>query len=327
MTDVVQSPSTGNGSGPHSASSRRGPPLPEPVIIAESPSMRRAVELARRFAPLSLPVVLIGETGTGKEVLAQAIHRWSGRRGELVDVDCGALSPGMVVAELFGHRKGAYTTAVDSMPGLVERANRGTLFLDELLSLSVEGQSALLRVLETGEVRRVGDLTKTQVSIRLIAALQEGQGGFPEDRHLRPDLYQRLAGGIIQLLPIRERREDLWPLAQRFAEQAGRGLSSGVRQVLERYEWPGNVRELRHVISRAACLQESGEVDPIAIAEAIDVGCGRPWIRMDVSRERRTELESLRQAHGGDPAAMAAALGVSRSTLYRRLQEVGLRLR
>jgi DNA-binding NtrC family response regulator len=295
--------------------------------------MRRAVELARRFAPLDLPVLLVGETGTGKEVLAQAIHRWSGMKGELVDVDCGALAPGMVANELFGHRRGAYTSATESAPGLMERATHGTLFLDELSSLALEGQAALLRTLETGEVRRVGDLAKVRVQVRVIAALQDDIPRQLAQGRLRQDLYQRLAGGVIQLLPLRARREDLWPLARRFAELAGRTLASSARQVLGRHAWPGNVRELRHVLVRAACLSNTPELGAGVVAEAIDLGAAPGAIPVplpdsgeEVRRSARARLEVLCREHGGDAEAIAGALRVSRSTLYRRLQSVGLRL-
>jgi DNA-binding NtrC family response regulator len=307
----------------------RGTSVAEPVLIAESPGMRRVVMIARRFALTSLPVLLVGETGTGKEVVAQAIHRWSGRPGDLVDVDCGALSSGMVVAELFGHRRGAYTTAIDSMPGLVEQANRGTLFLDELTSLAAEGQAALLRVLETGEVRRVGDRIKHQVDLRMVAAVQpdgnEGRGLGS----LRTDLFHRLAGTVIHLPPLRNRPEELLPLASHFASLHQRSVASTAAGVLERHQWTGNVRELRNVIGRAVFLTDDYTIGSHAIAEALDLDTP---VR---TREEDSELRVLRhremldlcRRHSGRPELMAVELGVSRSTLYRRLREAGITLR
>ncbi len=301
-----------------------------PTIVAVSAGMKRAVELARRFAATDVPVLLIGETGTGKEVLAQAIHRWSGRAGDLVDVDCGALPPGMVVAELFGHRKGAYTTAVDSVPGLVERAHRGTLFLDELASLPPEGQGALLRVLETGDVRRVGDHAKVRVSVRLVAAMQESRGHVVGHHQLRPELYHRLAGTVITIPPLRHRPEDLFPLARWLANGHQRGLAPSATRLLELHRWPGNVRELRHVIARAVSLTEARELDGEAVAEALDLG-GAPLARRPerpqpvLIRERSILLARYRDCEG-DTDLMAAVLGVSRATLYRRIQRAGLRI-
>jgi two-component system NtrC family response regulator len=307
----------------------------EPVIIAESPAMQRAVHTARRLAPLRIPILLVGATGTGKEVLAQAIHRWSGRRGMLVDVDCGAFPPGMAVAELFGHRKGAFTNAVDSIPGLVEQAQHGTLFLDELSSLTSEGQAALIRMLETGEVRRMGDRTKVRVDLRLIAAVQDSVDALRAEGRLREDLYQRLAGAIIRLPPLQARPEDLLPLARHLATQEGRNLSDAVVGLLERYAWPGNVRELRHVIIRAASLTDSRTLDAEAIAEALDVNlvalgsefCGRPVTPGSALPEELRAFAELCRDHGGRPGPIATALGLSRATLYRKLRRLGLSLR
>jgi transcriptional regulator with PAS, ATPase and Fis domain len=310
--------SVGKGTGAHSS---------EPVIVAESPSMRRAVDLARRFAGSGLPILLVGETGTGKEVLAQAIHRWSGRTGELVDIDCGALPSGMVVAELFGHRRGAYTTAVDSMPGLVEQADKGTLFLDELMSLPVEGQAALLRVLETGEVRRVGDRTKHRVNLRLIAAIQQATDLRTE--RLRVDLYHRLAGTVISIAPLRDRPEDLLPLALHLATAIGRSISSSIRGVLERHDWPGNVRELRHLIVRAGSLSDQLEIDAAAVSEALDISLGdREDLYGQPSRvEQYRMLLAICQRHAGQPDAIADELRISRATLFRRLRDQGISLK
>lgn len=283
----------------------------EPVIIAQSPGMKKALHLARRVAATDLPVLLAGETGTGKEVLAQAIHRWSGRRGELIDVDCGALPPGMVVAELFGHRKGAYTTAVDSMPGLVERAHRGTLFLDELGNLSAEGQGALLRMLETGEVRRVGDRVKVEVSVRMVAATQNAPGCLPGHHQMRPELYHRLAGTVITLPPLRHRPEDLLPMARHFAALMNRRVGQPVQRLLELHPWPGNVRELRHVIGRAVFLTDAEELDAGTVGEALEIGSETlaQWNGTErLLSSVRASLVALYQDCCGDIEAMAVSL-------------------
>jgi DNA-binding NtrC family response regulator len=285
--------------------------------------MRRAVELARRYAPLDFPVLLIGPTGTGKEVLAQAIHRWSGRSGPLVDVNCGALHAGTVVNELFGHRKGSYTGAFESAPGMFDAAHGGTLFLDELNSLPIEGQRALLRVVETGEVRRGGDTTKHRVSVRLLGAVQEVPLSGREGS-VRLDLVHRLAGGVIHLKPLCERPEDLSPLANHFAALAGRELARAGASVLIRYAWPGNVRELRHVIQRAAALAPSGPIPAAAVLEAIDLGSSLAD-ETGFTSDREAMVALCRQ-HGYEAGVIAAILGCTRSTIYRRLQRLGIRL-
>lgn len=309
-------------------------PMPDVLtIVAASPAMHQAVEFARKFAARKLPILLIGPTGSGKEVMAQAIHLWSGRRGAMVDVNCGAIPPGMVASALFGHRRGAFTGAVQSVPGLLERAKGGTLFLDELDSLPAEGQTALLRALETGEVRRVGEVEKRAVEFRLVAAIQPGGavGGLPV---LRQDLYHRLAGGVIHLPPLRARVDDIWPLARFFAAHHGRTLGPGAKPLLERYQWPGNVRELRLCLLRAASLVETSCLEAEAIALALDgvaspegaAPIPRPFLPAELEAQRAA-LEVLSQKCDGRADAMAAALRVSRATLYRRLQRVGLRLR
>ncbi len=287
--------------------------------------MRRAVELARRFAALDLPILLVGPTGTGKEVLAQAIHRWSGRTGDLVDVNCGALPPHSAGRELFGHRRGAFTGAVEHAPGLLEAASGGTLFLDELGALAGETQVSLLRSLETGEFRRYGETGKRMVSVRFLGALQELPGG------LREDLRHRLSGGIIKLDPLASRPEDLWPLAAQFAAALERTLSEHTRSVLERHSWPGNARELRQVIARAAVLQGEGPLAVAALLEAIDLGApvstGSPEAGKSAGGAVwRTELAELCRINDYDSARLMRVLGVSRTTLYRRLKVAGLRL-
>ncbi len=225
---------------------------------------------------------------------------------------------------------------MESVPGRIEHADNGTLFLDELVSLPAEGQRSLLRVLETGEVRRMGDQTKRRLSIRLVAAVQESVGAQARESRLREDLYHRLAGGVIHLPPLRERPEDLWALALRFAEALGREILASARALLERHDWPGNVRELRHVVARAAALEDGLVLSAAMLAEAIDLGgasgapvdtpLALPLLAPEQLRERQ-ELEALCRAHGGRADRIAEELGVCRATLYRRLREVGIRLK
>jgi DNA-binding NtrC family response regulator len=262
----------------------------------------------------------------------------------MVTLDCGAVPHGLVPDALFGHRRGAFTGAVESTPGLMEQADQGTLFLDELASLSLEGQAALLRALETGELRRVGDSTVRRVSTRLIGAVQQDVELLLQTNRLRADLYHRLAGGLIQLLPLRDRPEDLWLLAIQFAQTQGRTLSSEAQAVLERYSWPGNARELRHVIQRAAWLQLEQPLSAMSLAEAIDLGGSctgadshhsrrdedgandRRAAPIAVLADRRAELVRVCLDAQGDRRRAARILGISVATLYRRLRTAGLTL-
>jgi transcriptional regulator with PAS, ATPase and Fis domain len=302
-------------------------------ILGASAAIRRAEAQARSIASSDLPVLLVGETGTGKELFAQAIHRWSGRP-RLVDVNCGALPPQMAESLLFGHRKGAFTGAVDNAPGLFLHASAGTLFLDELTALPLESQVKLLRVLETGEVRRLGEAEKLRVSFRLVAAVQCDLHRLIQAGAFRLDLYQRLAvGAVIRLPALRERPEDTLALAGEFARLVDKRLHPTAESVLLGYDWPGNVRELRAVVARAARLVAGVEIGPFALSDAIAEGvvplggeaAQRPAVRRD-----QGDAELLRETcvrHGWSAERIASALGVHRATLFRRLKAAGLSLK
>jgi two-component system NtrC family response regulator len=299
-------------------------------IVGTSTVLRGIVALAERFAPTRVPVLLVGETGTGKELLAQHIHRVSGRRGELVDIDCGALPREMIESLLFGHRRGAFTGAHDDTIGLVARAAGGTLYLDELSSLPVEGQAKLLRVLETGEILRLGDTVKQRVDFRVIAAVQDGIAGLIAKGLFRRDLYHRIAGIILRLPPLRERRDDIAPLAAHFAGEHGRTITTAAAAMLREHDWPGNVRELRAVIQRAAVLATEAALGPVEIAQAMD-GCGAETGEGQMKRApdsaERLALLRLCEEHDGPARAIAQAAGLSRATLFRRLKALGITLR
>lgn len=290
-----------------------------PAIIAISPSMRSVLALAQRFAKSGLSILLLGETGTGKELVAQGIHEWSERGGPLVDVNCGALPSEMVESLLFGHRRGAFTGAHATVDGLVAAADKGTLFLDELSSLSLEAQAKLLRVLETGEIRPLGGVRKQALDLRVIAAAQGDlrqrvcAGGF------RLDLFQRLGGVVLELPPLRERAEDAVPLAEHFAERMGRALHPGVGALIAAHHWPGNVRELRLAVERAAWLSGAGEISGQLFSESLRLGAGTVEPVDD-----RARVIAACQAAGWDVAAAAQSLGVGRTTLYARMRELGI---
>jgi len=312
-------------------------------IIGVSPAIKRATELVERFAPTTLPILLVGATGTGKELLARHIHNASGRRGELIDVNCGALPHEIAESLLFGHRRGAFTGAVETVTGHLERADTGTLFLDEVLQLTVSAQVKLLRALDTGEVQPLGAGRKQRVDFRVVSAAQEDTLERLVDKTFRLDLFQRLAGIVIDLPLLADRPEDIVPLAEHFAAAQGRRLESGTAAVLERHAWPGNVRELRLAIERAGCLVENGTLPPGAVRDAIALGMPRGTRNnrgaqegRDKGSDRARRLTPHRswhdllvrcEAQGWDVGRIAKSYGIARSTLYEQLKDDGISLR
>ncbi len=303
-----------------------------PTLVGTSARWLAAVRLAERYAPTKLAVLLVGATGTGKELLAQHIHRVSRRPGELVDVNCGALPREMIESLLFGHRRGAFTGASDESVGLIVRAGGGTLFLDELSSLPLEGQAKLLRVLETGEIRRLGDTAKQRVDFRIIAAVQENLPALLESGQLRQDLYHRVGAVVIRLPTLRERPDDITALVTHFGAANGRVVTEGALALLRLQPWPGNVRELRATVDRAAVLCEGDCIDGHHVVEALELLLPNPEAQADQPRHssaqtpERVALLRLCEQFGWDREAIARAAGISRATLYRRLKACGIRI-
>src|SRR5215469_7232315 len=235
---------------------------PLPGIVGDSPAMREVYRLTRLVAPSSASVLLVGETGTGKEVIARAIHQLSPRNdGPYVRVNCGALSESLLESELFGHVKGAFTGAIDNKTGRFEAAHTGTIFLDEISSMSPKLQVKLLRVLQEKEFERVGDSRTIRVDTRVVAATNQFLEDEIEAGRFRDDLYYRLNVVPIYLPPLRERREDVPALARfflhRYSEENSRDppeLTPALEKVLLAHDWPGNVRELENCIERAVVL-------------------------------------------------------------------------
>lgn len=312
-------------------------------IIGVSRAIKRATELVERFAPTTLPVLLVGATGTGKELFARHIHDVSRRRGKLIDVNCGALPQELAESLLFGHRRGAFTGAVDSVTGHLERADRGTLFLDEVLQLSSAAQVKLLRALEEGEVQPLGAGEKRRIDIRVVSAAQEDTPERLDRGTFRHDLFQRLAGIVIDLPVLVERPEDIVPLAEHFAAARGQQLEPGSAHILQDYAWPGNVRELRLAIERAGCLVENGTLPLSALKEAIELGIARDLRserRHSDRREKRSDRRHKRrprftraellmtcEQQQWNAERIAASLGVRRTTMYEELRAAGMSLR
>ncbi len=308
--------------------------LPLPAgLVARSEPMRRALRTARRVARSDATLLLTGESGSGKERLAQLVHVESARAsGPFVALNCGAVAESLLESELFGHAKGAFTGAAQDRPGLFEAAARGTLFLDEIGELSPAVQVRLLRVLQEREVRRVGENRTRPVDVRLVAATNRDLATDVEAGRFRKDLYYRIRVIEIRVPPLRERRDDVLPLARLFlaraAQRTGRSLSGfapDAASLLLRYPWPGNVRELENAVERAAVLAEGDAVcardlpdELLGIAPAAPPGAPRTLAEV----EKEHVLRVLSDC-GGSQARAAAALGIGTATLYRKLRAWG----
>jgi two-component system response regulator HydG len=302
-------------------------------LVAHSAGMARVLDLARRVAQVDTTVLITGESGVGKERVARAIHEESARTaGPFVAINCGAVPETLLESELFGHAKGAFTGATQDRPGLFEAAHHGTLLLDEIGEVPPAMQVKLLRVLQEREVRRVGENRGRPVDVRVLAATNRDLVEEIRAARFRQDLYYRLRVVELRVPPLRERRDDILPLARTFlaaaAERIGRKgltLTPAAAQQLLRHPWPGNVRELENAVERAAVLATKPRIDVEDLPEDIRAmperhGGGDPCSLADV--ERRHILAVL-QASGGNRARAAATLGIGTATLYRKLKEYG----
>jgi len=233
----------------------------------------------------------------------------------------------MIESLLFGHRRGAFTDARESAAGFVEVASGGTLYLDELASLPLEDQVKLLRVLESREVYRVGETEPRHVDLRVVSSVQESPAKLVAAGLLRLDFCERIAGVVVVLPALRERGDDVSFLAESFARRQGKSLGAGASDVLRGYSWPGNVRELRAVIDRAAALSDGALIEPQVITDAIGLGGAQIAERTESMLDERRHLIAACKANGWHAGRTAAALGIARVTLYRRLKSVGLVLR
>jgi DNA-binding NtrC family response regulator len=304
-------------------------------IISQNPEMRDMFELIQTIADSYANVLIHGETGTGKELVARAVHEASGRHGKpFVTLDCTALARELLESELFGHERGAFTGAVDRHVGRFERANAGTLFLDEVANINLNVQAKLLRVLQTRTFERVGGNKPISVDVRIIAATNRPLEAGVAEGTFREDLYHRLNVVQIDLPPLRDRTVDIPLLAmeflRRFARQNGkdlRGFSDAAIDVLCRYNWPGNVRELENVVLQAVVLAKSSIIDapdlPKRISEAKPVLGGVPSAALADQLgepEKQILINALRQ-HGGNIKRTAETLQISRTTLYAKLKK------
>jgi DNA-binding NtrC family response regulator len=309
----------------------RGPD--EPSVIAEAPQMLEAFAIARRVAAADAPVLITGENGTGKSLLARMLHKWS-RRSEnsFIEVNIGALPEGVFESEMFGHVRGAFTDARQERTGRFELADGGTLFLDEIGNLPFAQQAKLLRVLESGEFEAVGASRTRKVDVRVIAATNANLDQLVQEGRFRQDLLFRINTVELRVPSLRDRAADIVPLASAALADAGRRYGRDVRafspeasRALQQYRWPGNVRELRNVIERAVLLAGADVIEAADLRLQQGDSAPPSLEAMSLEDAERALIRSALRRHEGSAAAAAQALGLSRSAMYRRMEKLGIR--
>jgi len=317
-----------------------------PGVVARSAPMAHLAELVRKIATSDVPTVVLGETGTGKELVARAVHLLGSRSGgSFVALNCSAIPSELLESELFGHARGAFTGATKDRRGLFEAANGGTLFLDEIGDMRLSLQAKLTRVLEERVIRRIGETHEREVDVRLVAATHRDLEAMVAAGSFREDLWYRLNVAVVRLPPLRERSEDIDVLAHHFLREAAErsqrrevpGLTHGAIAALHAYEWPGNVRQLRSAVERAFVLASAGEIDvgdlPPEVARAyasVPAGPELGTITWSEAVERgraetaRLYLEAVLRRFHGNVAEAALQAGVERESFYRLLRRHGV---
>ncbi len=312
------------------------PPTGFPDILGASPAMEGVFETIRKVAPTDANVLVLGENGTGKELVARALHRASARaEGPFVSADLGALSESLFESELFGHAKGAFTGAAADRAGRFEAAAGGTLFLDEIGNISPAQQARLLTVLQRREVTRVGETTPRPIDIRLVSATNQPLARRVREGAFRQDLLFRLNTVEIHLPPLRERGDDVALLAQHFLQLYAHRYGRPARRVGERaldklrlYPWPGNVRELQHTMERAVIMAEGDTLEASDLQFSAGAAPEGDWApeaaSLDLEAVERAVIRKAMSKHGGNISRAAEELGLSRAALYRRIEKYGL---
>ncbi len=307
------------------------------TIIHESPEMRGVLSIVERAAPTDANVLILGENGTGKELIARELHRQSGRSGKVfLAIDLGSITESLFESELFGHKKGAFTGATDDRPGRFQAANGGTLFLDEVGNLPLHLQAKLLSALEQRRVTPVGSDKSQDVDVRIVSATNVPIDTLRDEKRFRQDLLFRLNTVEITVPPLRERRDDILPIAKHYAGQYSRKygreektFSARAEQALVDYDWPGNVRALRHAIERAVILTTDTMLEPgdLQLIETPPAAAGAVTPIPTVLNLDQMEKETIHKAllkHGFNISHTARELGLTRASLYRRMEKHGL---
>jgi len=319
--------------------------FPDTELFGNSNAMLEVKHVIKMVSATPRTSVLIqGESGTGKELVANSIHDWSVRRDKpLIKINCSAIPENLLESELFGHEKGAFTDAKTMKKGMFELANGGTIFLDEIPSMRPTLQPKILRVLETQTFRRIGGTSDIQIDVRIIAATNRDLQAMVQDDTFREDLYYRLKVMVINLSPLRERREDIFPLALMFIEKNNRefnksirGISEEAKSLLINYEWPGNIRELKNVIERAVILCSESEIQaeylPLELRPGAGDGPGNGAGKGNHFTPNGDSLEAMEKIHiqhvltknNNNKSKAARALNISRSTLREKMKAYGI---
>jgi DNA-binding NtrC family response regulator len=306
-------------------------------VVGNSKPIKDAIALAQRVAVTDTTVLLTGETGTGKEVFAQAIHHASDRsKYNFVAINCSAFSKELLESEMFGHRAGAFTGATKDQKGLFEAANSGTIFLDEIGEMAIDLQAKLLRVLETGTFIRVGDSTPTKVNVRIVAATNRDLNEEIQKGNFRPDLFYRISVFQIHLPPLRERTSDIEPLAKLFLEIASAKTNKRITEVdqvyfdaLQQHEWKGNIRELKNVVERSVILADTritAEHLPVEFqSHEISNVKSKVLSAFELASAEKIHIQKVLNYTSGNKTKTAELLGIALTTLYRKIQEYDLK--
>jgi formate hydrogenlyase transcriptional activator len=302
-------------------------------IVGQSSGLRHVLSLVETVAPSDSTVLLLGETGTGKELIARAIHDRSRRKDRtLVKLNCAAIPTGLLESELFGHERGAFTGAIAQKIGRLELADKGTLFLDEVGDIPIEIQPKLLRALQEREFERLGSSHTKKVDVRLVAATNRDLGKMVEDREFRSDLYYRLNVFPIRIPPLRERPEDIPLLVRYFTQKYGRRMEKRIESIpaaamkkLSNWHWPGNIRELENLIERSVILTHGAALQ-VPTSELTGNGTSAPRAGTRDADERDQILRVLKQTNGrvAGPEGAAARMGLKRTTLISRMKKLGI---